>query len=500
MARTEQQREALRHPIRWLLDTKPEQPGEIPRRELTMYTLGFMGQCQVNGMAGGSRFFHFCTNVLKLSPIAVGRMTGLTSVFDALNDPVAGALIDNHRFKDGRKLLPWVRITAPFIALSSFLLFVDWDLPTAGTRLLYCAIIYIIWDVLYSFQDAALWGMTATISPRSDQRARSTQWAEIGTMLGGLFGGLLMPMLSGNGAFGLNQRQVYFIFAFALCLGGGFQTLLAMGTTERVRSLPGEERSVWGNIGALRHNYILLLFLASEVLGAVSPNVSDIYLFQQMTYPVFGKEVSAPLIVTILGALTGIPGSAMKFFATKIADRVGGMKRVLLIGRISAIVTRLLAFAVGIKTLPALIVVFLLESVSSLPNNIYGIALRSMISDSVEYVEWKTGHRTEGITMSIRNLMAKMGGAIGSFIQGRCLDFLQFSADRVERGLPQNAHFHKWIWPMFKLGPIVGAVLALIPLLLLKYPDTLKCQVEGEMAQRRAAAEEAILASEIDLL
>ena len=478
-----------RGPIRWLLNREPEQPGEIPRRELACYTLGLTGQNQLYGMVG-SKFFHFCTNVLMIPDTTVGKMTGAITVFDALNDPVAGALIDNHRFNDGRKLLPWIKLTSPFIAVLAFLLFVNWSLPGTGLRVFYCVALYVLWDILYSFQDASLWGMTAAISPLSAQRARATQWADIGTMLGGLLPALLMPMLSDGGAFGLTQQAVYLLFAAVLCLGGGTLTMASLGTTERVHSLPGEETSVWKNIGALRHNYVLLLFLASEILKKCCPGVNEIYMYQQMSYQILGKPVSAGLLVTVLGAVTGLPHSAIKFVATKAAARMGGMKRVMIITCIAGIAVRTLQYIVGIQTLPRLVLVYLIDILYGLPNGINNIAMRTMISDSVEYVEWKTGERTEGVTMSMRNLMGKLSGAVEKLIQGYCLRFLQYKPERVQQNLPQNAHFQKWIWPVFKLGPVVGLALSLVPLLLLKYPDSLKQQVEDEMAQRRALAEE----------
>jgi len=483
---TEQQRNALRHPFRWLFNTEPEQPDEIPRKELASFTIGLMGQNQLYGMAG-NWFFHFCTNVLHLSPLIVGRMTGIITVFDALNDPVAGALIDKHRFKDGRKLLPWIKITSPFIALFAFMLFINWNIPSTGLKVLYCVSIFVMWDVLYSFQDAALWGMTAAISNNSGQRARATQWADIGSMLGGLLPGLLLPMLSGNGAFGLTQQQVYILFATFMCLGGGFISMAALGMTERAKEIEIIKDSIWRNIGVLRHNYMLLLFLASEILRRCAPRVTDVYIYQQMTFKIGETEIPAPLLVTILVAVTGLPGTAMKFIATKIADRVGGMKRIMIISILTEITVRTLQFFIGIKTLPRFILMYSLQFFHELPNSINNIAMRSMISDSVEYVEWKTGKRTEGITMSVRNLMSKMGGAVERYIQGLCLNFLQYSAINVERGLPQNAHFHKWVWPVYRLGPVLGLVFALIPILILRYPASLKLKVESEMAERRKA-------------
>jgi len=514
MALSGSQRAAIRHPFKWLWEKEAGNPGEIPRKELTCYTLGLMGQNHLYGMAGGNRFFHFCTNVLMLNPTTVGTLTGATSVFDAFNDPVAGSIIDNYRFKDGRKLLPWIKRTSPFIAVLAFLLFVNWNLPSYALRVLYCTVIYVLWDIFYSFQDAALWGMTAAIHPGSGQRARATQWADIGAFLGGLLPGLTMPMLSGSGAFGMTQQQIYLLFAVFMCLGGGFQSLFALGMTERVRSLPslvnpdenarekGQNqnfRAIWQNISCLRHNYILLLFLASEVLRSCTPNVADIYIFQQMTYQVGSRAVAAPVVIMIVTIFTGMPGSFLKFFATKIFERVGGMKRLIIIARFASLCARILTWAIGIRTLPMLILGYVVDSIAGLPGNIDNIAMRAMISDSVEYVEWKTGHRTEGITMSIRNLMAKLTGAIGSYIQGHSLRFLQFDARLVEQNLPQNAHFHQWGWTIFRLGPAFGIVMSLIPLLLLKYPDSLKFQIEEEMKERRAMAEAKKIAEELAL-
>jgi len=506
MALNEQQRQAIRHPFRWLFSSETENPDEIPRKELSFFALGLMGQNEVYNMAGTNAWFHFCTNVLKLKPTTVGKMTGAVTIFDALNDPVAGALIDRFRFKDGQKLLPWIKYTSPFVGILAFFLFINWNIATPAQTVIYCTVVYLLWDIIYSFQDIALWGITATISPNSGQRARATQWADIGAFLSILMTGTLTPMLSGDGAFGFTQQQIYFAFSLVLCLGGGFQSMFAVLTTERVRSLPEEvvtadgrkkKKSIFSGISVLRHNHVLLLFLLSEMLRNCTPYVNEMYIFQQMSFPFMGKDIPAPLLLTIMGALTGIPGSAMKFFATKIADRVGGMKRVLMIGCITGIITKVLQFTVGIKTLPMFLLMLSLEVINQLPQSIYMIAQRTMISDSVEYVEWKTGQRTEGITMSIRNLTSKAASAVQRYVQGLCLNFLQFNAHNVDMKLPQNAHFHQWVWPVYKLGSALGVLFALLPLLLIRYPDSLKQKVETEMAERRALSEELEAAVEV---
>ena len=480
----EKRREALRHPIRWFNHTKE---GEIPRRELAGITGATVGQSMMFGMAGANWFFHFCTNVLMLKDTTVGKMTSAAAILDAVIDPVVGVAIDRHQFRDGRKLVPWIQRLAPFTAAAAFLLFVNWGMSGAAAKMAYCVGIFLLWDILHSFMNTSLLGLTAAISPSSAQRARTAQWVDIGVMLGAYFPELLLPMLSGSGAFGLTQRKVYLLFAAIMCLGGGALFLSAAAVTERVRAAGAAGKAnVFKSFGVLRHNHILLLFLAVDLLRAASPYVNEVFVYQQVSYQAGGRTIPAPVLVVVLTVLAGLPAASLKLAATKIAARVGGMQRVLAIAAVTDVITRVVATLIGIGSIPRLILVYVCDAVSNLPWGIYGMAQRALVSDSVDYVEWKTGQRTEGVTMSARNLTGKLCAGLRRLVIGYCLRFLGYKAENVELGIPQSAHYRKWVWPVYKLGIAGGALLSLIPILLMRYPDSLKRQVESELAERRA--------------
>jgi len=485
MAISEQQREIFRHPVKWFFQ---EEEDVIPRKELGSMMFGTMGQVVMFGMAG-SWFFHFCTNVLKLDPRVVGQMTGAIAVFDSVIDPVAGAIIDSRTFKDGRKLVPWIRNFAPVCAVLSFLLFINWNFQSAALKIIYCVAIYLIWDALHSFVNTSLLGMTAAISPFSSQRARAVQWMDIGVMIGFFMPELLLPMLSDGGAFGMTQQRVYIIFAVILCLGGGALMLAATGLKERVVSVNKSKSNPFAMIfNVLKHNHILMLFLVMDMIRAASPNVTHIFVFQQVSYTWGDRVIPAPVLVTLFTVLAGLPGAALKLVAVKVADKMGGMKRVMIIATLTDVVCRVITFFVGFDTIPKLVVVYIFETIVQIPWGIYGIAQRALLSDSVDLVEWKTGQRTEGITMSARNLTMKLGGGLRRLVMGYSLNWLQYDASLVELRIPQNDHFQRNVWGVFKLGLAGGAFLGLIPLLLIRYPDSLKRQVEAELAQRRIAA------------
>ena len=58
---------------------------------------------------------------------------------------------------------------------------------------------------------------------------------------------------------------------------------------------------------------------------------------------------------------------------------------------------------------------------------------------------------------------------------------------QAQQKIPQNAAFLRWVWPLNQLGPALGAVISLVPILCIRYPDSMKRQVEAELAERRAA-------------
>ena len=129
-------------------------------------------------------------------------------------------------------------------------------------------------------------------------------------------------------------------------------------------------------------------------------------------------------------------------------------------------------------------VVMVLYAVMQIPAMMMDICHRSLISDSIDYVEWKTGVRNEGISFSIQNFISKMQSAVTSLIKGGILSMLHYD-QTIARKYNQNAVYIKWQWPIFMLGPVVGAVMYLIVICFVKDDKALKEQVERELKERR---------------
>ncbi|MCL2514234.1 MAG: MFS transporter [Oscillospiraceae bacterium] len=340
---------------------------------------------------------------------------------------------------------------------------------------------------MFSFQDIGLWGMTAMMSPLSEERARASQWARIGAMLGGLFPNLIQPILGFRDKFSFSLSTMFFVCAVLFCFCGSMVSMLAYNAKERVPAPPNEDSFI-KNLRVVKDNHMLLLLLLGNILERFRPSIDEIYVYQEMDYNVFGKNMTGELASTIFGAVSEIPGAAGMFFATKVAKRIGGMRNVLFTAKGLDILTRVIRYFIGYKSFGRLAAMYFVGSVASIPKNMTGIASTALWGDSIDYLEWKTGKRTEGIAFSLQIFIEKMGASIGSLLKGLFLGWMDYDEDLAEARIPQTSEkFKKWVWPLHQLGPIVGIILYIICVLCVRYPAETKMRVEKELAERRAA-------------
>ena len=472
------------------LGKQPGGEGKIANRELAWHALGLAGQNSTCGMIGGHWLFYYCNTVLGLPSEWVGRLTSISRLWDGINDPMAGTLIDRHRFKSGEKLRPLIKYCAPLIGVFGTMIFFDFGFKSQMATIALISVFYLLYDTVFSFQDIALWGMTSVMSPLSQERTRAAQWARIGASLGWLPLNLIQPILGLRDKLPegspLTMQRMFFIMAILFCFGGSMLSSVAAKAQERIPAPDEENGSIRENLGAITHNHILLLLVLGSILGRAVPALDGMYLYQDRSYDVFGTQMTGELFSAILGTVTGIPGMAAMFFANAAAKKLGGMKNVLIVANAANIVTRTLGYFTGYQTAPRLIVTFLINMISSVPSNMTSIAATSLWGDSIDYMEWKTGKRTEGVAFSMQIFIVKCGDSISNLLRGEILKALKYEPAKAQNRVPQNPLFQKWVWPLHQLVPMLGALLNLIPILFIRYTKEQKLQVEAELAERRA--------------
>lgn len=471
-----------RNPFRFLFSKRAAE-GDVPNRELFAYSAALAGQNATYGLVNGW-LFYFCTNVLHMQNMHVGFLTSITRIWDAINDPIVGTIIDRRRCKNGNKLHPYLGKLPIIIGIMTMLMFVDFGVgETIAMAILLC--VYVAWDMTYSFQDVALWGMMSLITPHSQERSRVSQWINIGVGAGGALVGLIPALMGAREAVGISEKTLFLLCGIVFGLGGELVSILAIYTKERVPFVEKEARPFREDLAAILKNKMLLLLLLAQIVDFISGAVPQIYFFKYcVELHIGGKVIQGENVQFIYGIITGALGALSMFFATKIAARFGSMRNLILVAQGANIVTRVIAYFVGFTSLPRMAVVAVLIAFSSIFTSLIGIAQRTLICDAVDYMEWKTGTRTEGVSFSMQNLTNKVKDALKLFSCGVILEALHFDGAAEVGAQPQA--FYDAQWPIFMLLPALGALLYLIPFLFIRYSKAQREQVERELAQRHA--------------
>ena len=441
--------------------------------------------------------------VLNIPAEKTGLITGVSTLWDAINDPLVGTLIDARKFKPGNKLRPLILYTSPIIGVLTALMFFDFHLSVTATIVLIMAL-YLVYDIIYSVQDVAMWGLLPLSSPNSQERARVSQWVSIGAGLGSAIGGLFPSIRSILvSKAGFSEQSAYFFGAVCFGFGGMILSMLAYRMREKVNYVQEKKVSVLDSLKSLRHNRTLIIICLARFLGGISFMLPWEYFFETegVSYNFFGMSISGGTMQVIYGLIPGIPGALMMFFATRFAEKVGGMKRLLVLSEVLQIVCRVIAFTIGANNRflnpVCLVAIWFFIAIYNIPVSMKDIAHRSLLSDSIDEVELKTGERTEGIAFSMQNFISKLSAAVSKLIQGYVLKFLRFENIKgldgaaLVRAQSKNSPFFKYRWHQFMLGPIVGSLLYLITILFLNDDREHMAEVERLLKERRKELEQA---------
>lgn len=490
----------MKNPIKFFF-SREETETKVANNRLLSYAAGLAGQ-NISYSFISQRLFVFINTVLGIPSEKTGLITGISTLWDAVNDPIVGTLIDARKFKPGDKLRSLILYTSPIIGILTALMFFDFNLNTTASIVL-ILIVYLIYDLLYSIQDIAMWGLIPLSSSNSEERSRVSQWVSIGAGAGAAIGGLfpsVRSILVDNA--GMSEKNAYFLGAVVFGLGGMLISMLAYRMKEKAVYVSEKKVSVLDSLKSLKYNKTLIIICIARFLGSISLMLPWEYFFETegISYTFFGIELSGGTMQVLHGLIPGIPGAFMMFFATKFAAKIGGMKRVLVVSEILQIICRLSAFAIGANNrflnIGALISIWVLLSICNIPISMKDIAHRSLISDSIDEVELKTGERTEGIVFSMQNFVSKLSAAVSKLIQGYVLKGLKFNNKIFEnktalsgaaliRAQSKNSPFFKYRWHQFMLGPIIGSILYLVTILFLNDDREHMAEVERLLKEKR---------------
>lgn len=471
----------------------------IGKKERNNFVLGLCGQNMVYSLVGAQFFNYFMTDIAMFPAFIVFVLLITMKIWDGINDPIVGSFIDRHSFKNGEKMRPFLKYTPLPVGVFTVLLFLVFSTKEdlLWLRVSYFIITYICWDLAYTVQDVCVWGITAAISPNSAERDRFVQWARtIGSCVY-LSLSTVLPMILEMIANkkGVSMPFITLVFAMIFGLGGAMISYRCSYAQERVHVNKQEQQaSMKESFMLLFKNKMMLLVTLANLFGALGFGANLVTYFFKYKIPAdfLGNGIIGALgLTTIYFIITGLPGFIGMLFADKLKKLFGNYINVLILIQVVNIIARVIAFAVGFEG-KKLWLSMIIIGIGSIPAGASSIAQTAVFCDSIDYMEWETGKRTEGITFSMQTSFTKVSSGITAGLASLALSLLGYKA--IEQADvyvgTQSAVFDTWIWPLVILTPAIASVLYIIPLLFVRYTKEKREIVESDLIARRAGEPE----------
>lgn len=354
----------------------------------------------------------YLTDVLEISTGELWAVTVILvvmRVFDAVNDPFMGIVVDNTRTRWG-KFKPWIALGAVLWGAATVVMFTDWGLHGTAFILVFI-VVYLLWEISYTINDISYYGMLPSLTRNQKERERIGVVARICANVG-LFAmvAALVPATTWLGSiFGSTQRGWFALAAIAVAIMLVFQSLTLIFTkeevskTESVASTPLREllSVIARNDQLMWATLSMLLFM----IGYTTTTAFGLYYFKY----IFGDENMYTPFALILGVTQITALAVFPLLSARLKRR-----------QVHTLATALCVagYAVFLFAGSSMIVVGIAGVLLFAGQGMIQLLMMMFIADSVEYGQWKLGRRNESITFSLQPFIYKLSNAVASGIVG----------------------------------------------------------------------------------
>lgn len=429
-----------------------EENRKLSFKSILAYGLGDGGN-NFSWMFVGNFLMFFYSDVFGISMAAVSILMFVSRFWDAINDPIIGALSDRTRTRWGR-YRPWLLVNAPLTAIVLFFTF--WAHPdwSDTLKITYMSITYCVLVLLYTAVNIPYGTLGGAMTQNINERAKINTSRSVCAMLCiGIINIITMPLInhfSFNGADnvrGYAMTAALFGVIFVIC------HLICFSYTKETVEIPKNPSIpfVKNLKSVLKNGPYKVTLLAQTLFGLIlyGRSADQIYYFKYVEGDenLFAFFATAIIIPSIIGAAL----FPLVFKWTKNKGWTGAIFS-LLMG-----LSMCMIYFYDVKTSPIQFYTWCILAQFFFSG--FNTAIYAIVPDCVEYGEWKTGIRNDGFLYSFTSLGNKVGMAIGTGVLALVLGAFGFEANKVQN--PEVIAIIKWSFTIIPgvLWIITAAVL-----------------------------------------
>lgn len=392
----------------------------LSKKEIVTFSAAALGQGMVYA-AMSSYVSDFYLNVMGLSPLFVMLLLLFARVWDAVNDPVMGMIVDKAEPKRG-KYKPYVLFSALPVAILTFLLFFEpafADRTSSSyserTTYVWVAVVYVLWGMTYTVCDVPFWSMPNALTPSANERGSAIAVART---VNGIGTAVPMAFIMILGFFDISYKTRYILMAIlSAVIGCTLLTGCYFFSKERVKVPKQVEAETHiSPLKLLFGNKQLMMVVLSGLLasGRYMLQTAAIHV-SRYTFGLEGMTVaqSQSTVQLVFGICTaaGTFGAMLvcPFLIKKCSYRSLVLASCLGGGGAAAI-----GYAVGLVTGFNLWAFIPFLVLSSVPAGVLNVVCYAMIGDCLDDMEVRTGARTTGLGSACQTFVNKMGNALAT--------------------------------------------------------------------------------------
>ena len=467
---------------------KLKEAGGLTPKHWFGYMFGDFGGCMTFTLMA-SIFNLYCTNALGINPTVLGVLVIVWTIWDAINDPLMGALMDKafaRRQNKRGKFRPWLLRSTPLLAISAIAM---WTVPTLFEGITLLVVLFstkILYEGAYTMFNIPMGSLLSAMSKTDSERASLSSARGVGSMFGNMIPAMAGPVIVAM--FGDRNTTGYMITGVVCALVGFVICFLHYSMTEE-RVTVGEETKpddikFSDIITVFRKNRpfvalcihgvaICVMQYAVQTLGAYMYTA----VYHDLTYQTIGSALSAPFMV---GAMVLVPFICKKLGLEKVIRH-----------------SLLIAGAIFVALFGLHMVTYVNPLVHGLISGIAGgmgmVSIQmqwGLVGEAIDYNEMAVGKRTEGSIYGTFNLSRRIGQTIGQGCSLLALGWIGYDGTAEIQGAGT-------IFGLKVICVLLPAVFVLISWAAFKFVWNITPEVRAQMAAAKAGKNEDVVAPAI---
>lgn len=492
----------------------------IPKKEFWMYAVAAGGQGMVYAIMS-SYISDFYITVMQLPLVFIMLLMLLARVWDAINDPLMGIVVDKCTTPWG-KMKPYVLFTAVPIAVLTFFMFYDPQFASKTDAMIYAAFIYVFWGMIYTASDVPFWTLPNVMTPDPAERGKLIS---VGRTVNGI--GSAIPMaiflvlgmvitLIFPGVEGVDlERRKYMIMAIVCAvIGTAIFVTSYFFAKERV-VIPNKGKRLPGQPSMLKRIFTCKPLMLVVLMGVLS---SGRYMMQAASVHVAryafyigpaleglsaearttAIQQSISTVSTIFTICSAVGMFGAMLFMPKLFQKFDYKKIVIvtcIAGFLASCLTTVLG-ALSIFTTASYLVYVCIPFiiVQCIPLGALNVTSYAMVGDCLDYLEWSTGFRDNALGSACQSFVNKLGNALATTMivimyMIIALDPSQmYSKTAVVAATELDSMKRFGMFSLVSLIPGASLLLCSIPIFWYDLVGAKKDKITAELAERRAAS------------